>query len=138
MRVIVTGGRDYKDRRRVFEVLDECHRDKPITTIIHGACGWDLSEPEHDTRWLRGADRWADEWAAERGVPVERYLADWTRFRHGAGPRRNAQMVAEASADCVIAFPGNNGTAGMIRLADKAMIHTVVVGPDSWPKNRTP
>lgn len=36
MKVIVCGGRDYKDRLTVFERLDIIHRCTPITLLIEG------------------------------------------------------------------------------------------------------
>lgn len=104
MRVIVCGGRDYQDRAKVFESLDRLHQEKGITCVIHGDC-------------RTGADRFADEWAKERGVDVQRYQADWIRLGRAAGPVRNQVMRDEAKADGVVAFPGGRGTADMCRRA---------------------
>lgn len=105
MRVIVCGGRDYQDRDRVFEALDRLHKKRGITCVIHGAC-------------KTGADRWADEWAKERDIEVERYEADWIRLGFWAGPSRNQEMRDKARADGVVAFPSNGtGTADMCRRA---------------------
>lgn len=108
--VIVCGGRDYGDRDRVFAALDMAHARKPITLLVHGAC-MDKRRGE-----LMGADRWADEWAGERGVAVERHPADWLTWARAAGPMRNKQMV-EAGAHGCIAFPGGSGTASMVGYA---------------------
>lgn len=108
--VIVCGGRAYSDRARVFAALDQAHAKAPITLVVHGAC-IDTSTGE-----LRGADRWADEWARERGVVVEPHPADFRTWGRAAGPMRNKQM-AQAGAHGCIAFPGGAGTASMIRCA---------------------
>jgi hypothetical protein len=113
--IIVTGGRDYQDRDRVFAALDKAHTHKPITLLVHGAC------VDQKSGELRGADRWADEWARDRGVPVEPHPADWTTWRKAAGPMRNKQM-AEAGAHGCIAFPGGAGTANMVRQAERCGI----------------
>jgi len=94
--VIVTGGRDYEDRERVFAALDLAHSRRRITLLVHGACP-------------TGADALADEWARERGVDVQRFDADWRALGPKAGPERNQRMVA-AGATGAIAFPGGRGT----------------------------
>ena len=50
MKVIVCGGRNYSDRKRVFTTLDALHAETPITVLMHGDA--------------RGADALADDWAA--------------------------------------------------------------------------
>jgi len=109
--VIVCGGRDYQDRDRVFAALDLAHARRRIALLVHGAC----IDPVRGC--LLGADRWADEWARERGVDVEPHPADWATWGKGAGPMRNKQM-AEAGAHGCIAFPGGTGTASMTRQAE--------------------
>jgi hypothetical protein len=113
--VIVCGGRDYQDRDRVFAAMDLAHAHAPITLVVHGAC------IDKRTKELSGADRWADEWARDRGVEVEPHPADWATWGKAAGPMRNKQM-AEAGAHGCIAFPGGGGTANMVRHAEAAGI----------------
>ncbi len=105
MRVIVCGGRDYQDREAVFIALDKLHAKNGITCVIHGAC-------------KTGADRWADEWARDRFVEVERYEADWVRLGTYAGPCRNQEM-ADSHPDGAVVFPGGKGTADMVRRAEE-------------------
>jgi hypothetical protein len=57
MKLIVTGGRDYRDRAAAFRTLDKIHAKTPITLVVHGAC------MKKGTIELCGADRWAEEWA---------------------------------------------------------------------------
>ena len=122
MRVLVTGGRNYADRGDVFRVLDEIHAETPIEMILHGACGWDGDQPgDFDDAKLRGADRWAHEWAAARRVATLAMAAKWTTQRAAAGPLRNAQLVAYGANLCV-AFPGGVGTADCVRKAIAAGI----------------
>lgn len=110
--IIVCGGREYADRERVFAALDRVHAKRQITLLVHGAC---MNEA---TGELSGADRWADEWARERGVQVEPHPADWTTWGKSAGPMRNQQM-ANAGAHGLVAFPGDAGTRSMCVHAER-------------------
>jgi hypothetical protein len=84
-------------------VLDAAHAAKPIGEIIHGAAA--------------GADTLAGDWAAERGVPVRLFRANWEKHGRAAGPIRNRQMLDEGKPEIVIAFPGGCGTRNMVRQA---------------------
>ena len=99
MKVLVAGGRNYSNLQYVFDILDAIGP----STVIHGAA--------------QGADRLAGRWAQERGVTCRPYPADWNRYRKSAGFRRNEAMLDKEHPDLVVAFPGGNGTAHMIRTA---------------------
>lgn len=109
IRVLVCGGRDFDNKKLVFEMLD--HISKvfgQIDTIIHGDS--------------RGADLLADEWAEERVIPCWRFPAKWDRkpdgsFTKAAGFVRNEFMASMGKPDLVIAFPGDRGTNHMIDIA---------------------
>lgn len=101
MKIVVTGGRDYLGVATIDDVLS-CHYE--MTALAHGGCP-------------TGADKIADDWAREHGIPVTVYPADWARDGKAAGPIRNARMLAEFAPDRVIAFPGNRGTADCVRKA---------------------
>jgi hypothetical protein len=64
VRVAVSGGRDYADRERVYDVLDAMHKQEPITLIIQGQCykgGADYNHnrvTKEDAYRHRHADRW--------------------------------------------------------------------------------
>lgn len=106
MIVLVTGGRDYKNRKRVFEVLDKIHEELPITLLVHGAA--------------KGADTLADAWAKSRGIKVRSFEVtkeDWDLHGRAAGPIRNTVMLKESKPDLVVAFPGGRGTAHMVKIA---------------------
>ena len=106
-RILVCGGRDYRNRSKVFETLDA--QEGPFV-IIHGAA--------------RGADTLAAEYARERGVKAEAYPADWKRDGRSAGYRRNERML-RLRPDLVIAFPGGPGTAHMVEIAQRAGVPTL-------------
>lgn len=105
LRILVCGGRDYNDRRRVFNNLARWADERPIHIIQGGA---------------DGADRLAVEFARARSLPYTTYPADWKRHGRRAGPLRNQQMLDEGKPDIVLAFPGGRGTASMVRLAEDA------------------
>lgn len=118
----MTGGRDYADRSRVFVTLDEMHAADPFALLIHGACVDRFKK-------LRGADRWAEEWALAREVPYIGVPAKWHSHAYAAGPVRNRDILADWNPGVVIAFPGGTGTADMVRKAEHAGVPVVRV-PD--------
>lgn len=110
--ILVTGGRAYANREHLTRTLDDLARTRAIAVIIHG------NAP--------GADSLAAVWARRSHVPVEAYPADWRKGR-GAGPERNARMLANSKPDLVVAFPGGRGTADMVRRAKDAGVRVVEV-----------
>jgi len=112
MRVLVTGGRDFGDRKLLFDVLDRLHATHGFKVLIHG----DAS----------GADRLSGEWATARGITVEAHPADWKKHGRAAGPIRNQKMLEE-KPELVVAFPGGKGTADMVRKARQAELEVVIV-----------
>lgn len=110
MRLLVCGGRDYRDGRTLFAALDAIHRKRGIAVIISGAAS--------------GADSLASAWAKARGIELVEFPADWTQGRSG-GPQRNRRMMDEGRPEGVVAFPRDNGeigrgTADMMDRARKA------------------
>lgn len=107
MRIIVCGGRDYNNKERLYEVLNEFLPIKDEITILQG---------EAD-----GADKLAKLWAEENGVACIPFAADWDKYhrpgrKNPAGPIRNRQMF-DSGCDLVIAFPGKTGTPDMCAYA---------------------
>ncbi len=103
MRILVCGGRDYVEASFLFAALDKLHAKRPITLIIEGGA--------------LGADRLGRWWAKSRCVPFETEDADWKRYGDRAGSIRNSVMITKWKPEGVVAFPGNRGTADMIRQA---------------------
>jgi hypothetical protein len=108
VRILVCGGRDYANRNAVFAALDRVAYERGISVIIHGAA--------------RGADTLAADWAKARNVPALPFPAEWALHGKAAGPIRNQRMLDEGRPDGVVAFPGGNGTADMVRRAEDAGI----------------
>lgn len=97
--IIVTGGRSYQDRDKVFDVLSKLRPD----LVIQGGA--------------TGADALAKEWCHIAGVKCHTEEALWTRHGNSAGPIRNGNMLSLFPNAMVVAFPGNNGTADCVRKA---------------------
>jgi hypothetical protein len=117
-RVLVTGSRDWPDERAVWQalattVLTNAPADTPVV-VVHGACP--RGADAHAAAWVRRAQ--AD---GRRPVEEERHPAQWRVngvVDRGAGPRRNAAMVA-LGADICLAFI-RNGSRGASHTADLA------------------
>lgn len=116
MRVLICGGRDYRDTEKVYAVLTKLSSGvNGIDTIIEGGAN--------------GADRIASNWAYDYNVKTERFEADWENQGSFAGPARNQRMLDEGKPDLVIAFPGGRGTADMCRKARRAGVEVVEIAP---------
>ena len=100
--VLVCGGRDFKDQKWLFEVLDSMD----IDCIVHGAAV--------------GADSLAGLWAVRNKVPEIIVPAQWNNYDRAAGPIRNGWMLKFTRVNHVVAFPGGRGTLNMIQQTEKA------------------
>lgn len=107
MRVLVCGGRDYRDRAAVFTALDELQQRHGRLTVIQGGAP--------------GADEMARAWCGRApSVHMINEPADWKAHGRAAGPIRNQRMLEDHRPDLVLAFPGGRGTADMVRRAKAA------------------
>lgn len=112
-RVLICGSRTWTDAAAIRQVIDALPTD---STIIHGGAG--------------GADGIAGAAARARGLSVQVYPADWTRYGRRAGPIRNGEMIRLGEPDRVIAFRSagpSPGTDDMIRQARAAGLPVEVV-----------
>lgn len=117
MRVIVCGGRDYKEDvyfDHVMNILDGWFLGN--TEVAHGGCS--------------GADELAHEWAMDHCKKEKEYLASWREHGNAAGPIRNAHMLSGFKPDMVVAFPGGKGTADMVKKAQAAGVTVLLVGKE--------
>jgi len=119
MKIMITGGRDFKDKDRMWKALDYFLKNTTENIIIvHGDAV--------------GADTLSKEWAEERGqehspYPIEK--AEWDKYGRGAGPRRNHRMLQDnLDVDCILAFPGpkSRGTYDMIERGHIAGVPTKI------------
>lgn len=109
-RVLVCGGRDYRDFAAVNRELSKVHAEKTITCVVQGGAA--------------GTDGFARQWALEHGIRCETYAAEWTRLGNRAGTIRNQEMIDEGRPDAAVAFPGGSGTADMVARLARAKIPT--------------
>ncbi len=104
MKVLVCGGRHYSDLPQLFWALDNL---QPSVVIEGGATG---------------ADALARRYAEKRGIQLQTFEAEWSKYGNAAGPIRNRKMLNEGKPDLVLACPGGKGTADMVRRASVAGI----------------
>ena len=116
MRVLVCGGRDYLDYNKLdntlFDLLDIGITGKEHVIIQGGAIG---------------ADFLSKVFAYEYELNCESYPANWKKYGKAAGPIRNQQMLDEGKPDLVVAFPGDVGTADMVKRANNAGVDVVEI-----------
>lgn len=110
MKVLVCGGRDFKDRDWLYAGLDMLHATVNITEIIEGGAS--------------GADCLAANWANWRGIDLITVKADWRRYGNAAGYIRNKEM-ADLNPKLVLAAPGRAGTASMCAIAKSRGIRVI-------------
>lgn len=91
-KIIVTGGRDYFNKEKIYSILDHFNPD----VIIHGDCS--------------GVDTISKNWAIERGKEQIPYPYP-SEYGKAGGPIRNRQMCREHQDAKLVAFPGGRGTA---------------------------
>lgn len=106
MRVLVCGGRDFRNKELLNQVLNDLAKVEIVDCIIEGDA--------------EGADRLAGFWAKKHRVDLKLFPANWNLHKKSAGPIRNQKMLDEGKPDLVIAFPGGKGTAHMIKIAKEA------------------
>lgn len=99
MRLLATGGRTYTDLSAVRRRLAQLAPDEWI--VIHGGA--------------TGADAMIELACRDLGLRTWVFPARWSAYGPGAGPIRNAEMLAVGRPDAWVAFPGGRGTADMVR-----------------------
>lgn len=109
-KLLVTGGRGYADKEKMFEVMDRLHSRFFLSMVIHGAAS--------------GADSIAGQWARDRGVQEVVCPANWHVHSRRAGYLRNSAM-ADLQPDAVLAFPGGVGTNMMVEIAGERNIPVI-------------
>ncbi len=122
-RVLVCGGRDYKDIQggdiRVREALATCLLDPPEKEDVVLITGCAKGADQIPIHMYKDEE---DEWGG-----LLRFPADWDKHGKAAGPIRNQQMLDCGQPDLVIAFPGGKGTAHMCRIAKAAGVNVIQI-----------
>ena len=121
-KLLICGGRHFDDystlEAHVKKILSEHSLRYENIEIVSGHC--------------EGADRLGERFAAEHGVPVKLFPADWKKYGRAAGPIRNKQMVdyiSEFPDSIVLGFVSENskGTKNTIKQAQTKGILTVEI-----------
>lgn len=102
MRTIIAGSRTITDPSEVDAAMAECGW---TPTVVICGCA-------------RGVDTLGMAWAEARGIPVERYPADWTAHGKAAGPIRNREMARNATALVLVWDGRSSGSRNMLETAD--------------------
>ena len=120
-RVLVAGSRDYKGANAYAAMsrhLDGLRAEMGDFTVVAGGAP--------------GADRLAERWARERGLPVEVHRANWDEEGKAAGFNRNRRML-DSGVDRVLGFTPTDeltpGTKHMLDIAERSGVHTTHVTP---------
>lgn len=74
----------------------------------------------------KGVDQLGEVVAMQRGIPLERYPANWTSFGKAAGYRRNVQMADKAEALIAVWDGVSRGTKHMIDIANERKLRVYV------------
>ena len=117
MKVIVAGGRDFKDYYLLKETLDNFQQEYGnITEVVSGGA--------------RGSDKLGEQYANENNIPIKRFVPDWEGLGKKAGHVRNRKMgdYAKEHNGMLAAFwdKQSRGTKGMIDYATKIGLKSVV------------
>ena len=103
LRVIIAGGRDFKNYVFLRDMMDKLLRNyNPDDIEIVSGC--QVSKYGY-ARW--GADYFGEKYAEEKGIDLKRFPADWDKFGRAAGPLRNREM-AEYGTHCALFWDGKS------------------------------
>lgn len=102
-RVIIAGSRSFDDYDLLCRKCDRFFSARKPTAILCGEA--------------RGADLLGKRYAAEHGIPVRSYPADWNTHGRKAGYLRNLDMAENADALIACWDGQSRGTSNMIHLA---------------------
>lgn len=115
LKIIVAGGRDFKNYTLLKETLDKLLR-KRSPEEVEIVCGE-----------AAGADSLGKKYAIEKGMDVASFPADWDGHGRAAGPIRNGQM-ADYATHCLCFWDGRSkGTKNMINQAKQRNLKLLVI-----------
>lgn len=110
MKVIIAGGRDFKDVDLMYSELDQFFYDPNGN---HGGVAMDV---EIVSGHARGADQMGEMYAAERGYQLKIFPANWDKYGKAAGHIRNKEMGEYADRAVVFWNGKSRGSQDMILL----------------------
>lgn len=116
MRLIIAGSRSITDIEHVQQVMR--------FAVSAGCCLIEVV-----SGCAPGVDQLGEQWAAQNGIPVRQFPADWARYPRRAGRMRNAEMANYADALVAIWDGASSGTRHMVQtmqaLGKPVYIHKV-------------
>lgn len=99
MLLVVAGTRDFSDYKLLKKIILKNYSLNDLT-IVSGNC--------------RGADMLGERFAAEYGLDIKRFPAEWDKYGKYADPKRNKDM-AEFADEAIVFWNGvSRGTKNMI------------------------
>jgi len=113
MRVIMAGSRGINDYAQLCYAVQRS--GFPISRILSGMA--------------RGVDALAVRFAKEKGLPLDPFPAQWSKYGRSAGYKRNVEMADNADA-LIAVWDGNSpGTRHMIQVAKARRLQVFVAQP---------
>lgn len=118
-KILVFGGRKYRDKKRLYTALDEIISNLPerYVMIIQGDA--------------TGADKLAKQYAEDRVYDCLTCPAHWHKYPKAAGPMRNKRMLVVSQPTLAVGFPGETGSADMEKRLRDAKIPVILIDQDS-------
>jgi hypothetical protein len=86
VKIAIIGSRSFNDKDKLELAINELNLD--IDTVVSGGA--------------MGADKLGEEWARNKGLKVELYLPEWSKYGRSAGIIRNKAIIQ--SCDFCLAF----------------------------------
>lgn len=116
-------------RPKIFLAIVGSRTMKSRVQFDTAVASWIATHGEPDeivTGDAAGADAMARAYAKERGIPCTAEVADWAKFKRGAGPERNGRIVRRSTH--MLAFLGSGpGTKNSIKQAQKNLLNVTIV-----------
>ena len=110
MRTIIAGSRSITDYNTVVDAVQSSSITPSV--IISGTA--------------RGVDQLGERYGTEHGIPIERYPAQWKKYKQRAGFIRNVQMGEVADALILVWDGQSNGSKHMLEVAYSMGLHIYV------------
>ena len=114
MKTIIAGSRDIVDSALLTEAIIASGFN--ITEVVSGMA--------------QGVDQMGQTWAAEQGIPIKHFPADWKLYGRGAGPVRNREMADYADALIALWDGKSKGTQHMIKAARERSLKIYIHGTE--------
>jgi YspA, cpYpsA-related SLOG family len=112
MRLIICGGRHFRDMALVERELTRINAARPIDVLVHGGSA--------------GIGMPVEAWGQEHDVHIVRYPPCRTPGRN-SDARRDMFMLSDGRPDAMLAFPGGRRTKALVQMAEAQGIPVISV-----------